>query len=256
MRQRQRLDITSSSRYQSSPDSILPSYTSNEAPIMSGPSPSPGPLEDPNNSKQWMCSECNDAFSQSKLLETHAIETDHKAYHCTKETSCAKLFTLRSSWIRHERIHSAQKSHACSRCRKRFHRKDNCYDHERTCGRVARRARVPMHSVPTQSVSTSPTMAETTRSVTSTDPLTTIVDNGSLRYPAETGHLFHAPDVSEQRDDEPWRPPLIAIHPKMWRPPLLVARNQEHNEPRLPPLMATNQKHNEPWRPPLLAINQ
>jgi len=134
----------------------------------SGPSPSPVVLlEEPNTIKQWTCIDCNKVFSQSKLLETHAVETDHKAYRCTKERACGKQFTLRSSWIRHERSHSVQKSHACSRCRKRFHRKDNCHDHERTCGRVAKRVRVT-----SQSASTSPTISGTTRSVSPIDLFT------------------------------------------------------------------------------------
>jgi hypothetical protein len=135
--------------------------------MMSGASPSTLLLEELNTIKQWTCIDCNKVFPQSKLLETHAVETDHKAYRCTKERACGKLFTLRSSWIRHERSHSAQKSHACSRCRKRFHRKDNCHDHERTCGRVSQRARVTSHLA-----STSPTISGTTRSVTPIDLFT------------------------------------------------------------------------------------
>ncbi|KAM0711304.1 hypothetical protein Q7P35_002044 [Cladosporium inversicolor] len=149
--------------------------------MMSRPSSSiPIRLDEQNSNKQWTCNECKHTFSQSKLLETHAVETDHKAYRCTKEKACGKVFILRSSWIRHERSHSAQKAHACSRCSKKFHRKDNCHDHERTCGRVARRAR--------QSASTSPATSGTTRSVTPIDLLKAGVNPENLRPTVEPAH--------------------------------------------------------------------
>jgi len=118
---------------------------------MSGPSLNPFLLQDHQTTKEWTCSECKQSFLRSKLLETHAITTDHRAYRCTKEKTCGQTFTLRSACSRHERSHSAQKAHACSRCMKSFHRKDNCHDHERTCGRNAQRVRTTLESPPTSS---------------------------------------------------------------------------------------------------------
>lgn len=180
----------------------LSTLTSHEAPMMSGPSPSPSLREEPSISKKWTCIDCDETFPQSKLLETHAVDTDHKAYRCTKEKACGKLFTLRSSWIRHERSHSAKKSHSCSRCGKRFHRVDHCHGHERTCGRVARRAKGP-----SQSASTSPatTSSGTTESGTPIDLLTTIVDDEDLSHATGTGHKgllsFDTSGTSHQEDN-------------------------------------------------------
>lgn len=171
--------------------------------MMSGPSSSPSLHQEPNISKKWKCIECDQVFIQSKLLETHAVDADHKAYRCTKEKACGKVFTLRPSWIRHERSHSAKKTHACSRCGKKFHRKDNCHDHERTCGRVARRARGP-----SQSASTSPTTttsSETTASGTPVDLLTAVLNDGEPSHATETGcgglKSFDTPEATIQRDN-------------------------------------------------------
>lgn len=170
--------------------------------MMSGPSSSPSLHQEPNISKKWKCVECDQVFIQSKLLETHAVDTDHKAYRCTKEKACGKVFTLRPSWIRHERSHLAPKAHACYRCAKKFHRKDNCQDHERTCGRVARRARVPSHSTSMSPTTTSSGISE---SGTPKDLLTTIVDGEGLSHLTETGHegllSFDTSDTSHQKDD-------------------------------------------------------
>jgi DNA-directed RNA polymerase subunit RPC12/RpoP len=139
-------------------------------------------LKDTNDTKRWTCSECSQTFLQSKLLEIHAIETDHKAYRCTKAKGCGRTFVLRTSWARHERSHSAQKAHACSRCGKRFHRKDNCDDHERTCGRVTRRARVRPKRPPT------PSGPCVTRILAPAETRATMLDDKTLSRKAEAGH--------------------------------------------------------------------
>lgn len=149
---------------------------------MSGPPPSSVLLEEPKSRKQWTCNQCKRTFPQSKLLETHAADKDHKAYRCTKEKDCGKSFILRPSWIRHEGSHSGQKTHACFRCQKMFRRKDNCHDHERTRGRVARRARVS-----SQSASTSPTISDTTTVVTPIGLFTNVADGGNQCHTAATG---------------------------------------------------------------------
>lgn len=100
----------------------------------------PTVVEDQGTSKKYICAECRQIFQQSNKLESHATETDHRAYRCTKERACRHTFVLRTSWSRHERNHSAKKTHPCSRCRKLFRRKDNCRDHERACYRAFRRA--------------------------------------------------------------------------------------------------------------------
>lgn len=107
---------------------------------MSESSQSPTVVEDQGTSKKYICAECRQQFQQSNKLESHAAETDHRAYRCTKERACRQTFILRTSWSRHERTHSAKKTHACSRCGKLFHRRDNCRDHERACHRAFRRA--------------------------------------------------------------------------------------------------------------------
>lgn len=178
----------------------MPTPTGHEAPMMCGPSPSPILPTGPKDNKQWKCIQCDETFPQSKSLETHAVETDHKAYRCTKEKPCGKLFILRPSWIWHERSHSAQKTHACSRCGKKFHRKDNCHDHERTCGRVARRARGS-----SQSASTSPATSGTTESGTPIDPPATIFHGAESGHATKTEYegskSFETPDATIQEDN-------------------------------------------------------
>ena len=189
------------------PVQLLPTSISHNAPMMSGPSPSPSLHEEQKIRKKWKCIECNQVFTQSKLLETHAADTDHKAYRCTKEKACGKVFTLRSSWLRHERSHSAEKAHTCYRCAKEFIRKDHCHGHERTCGRVARRAR--MSSKSTSVSPTTTTSSGTTKSGTPVDLLTTMIDNGDQCHATEIeykgllslGTSDGTSDASHQKDN-------------------------------------------------------
>ena len=72
-------------------------------------------------------------FPQSKLLETHARNTKHKAYRCSRDPTCTRVFGLRTAASRHEAIHSASMNHACSQCGKPFRRRDHCVEHEEIC---------------------------------------------------------------------------------------------------------------------------
>lgn len=167
---------------------------------MSGSSQSPSLYGDQHNSRHWSCAECHQPFQRSKLLEDHAIETDHRAYRCTKEKHCQKSFILRPSWIHHERLHLVQKAHACSRCSKRFHRRDNCHDHERTCGRASRRARPLPKPAPTLSAA-SHAPIPTNDALWAIEPSAPAPDPPDLQSPAGPGndwkdwlHLFQSED--------------------------------------------------------------
>ena len=86
----------------------------------------------PDN-KLWRCVECLSTFPKSKLLETHARHTKHKAYRCSKGTACQSSFSLRTALIRHESSHATHKKHVCRYCDKAFHRRDHCQEHEGIC---------------------------------------------------------------------------------------------------------------------------
>lgn len=72
-------------------------------------------------------------FLQSKLLATHARNTKHKAYRCSRYPTCAKAFGMRTAASRHEANHSASMNHACSQCGKQFRRRDHCLEHDEIC---------------------------------------------------------------------------------------------------------------------------
>lgn len=83
--------------------------------------------------RSWTCAECGMIFSKSKLLETHARSTEHKAYRCSRDPVCTKVFAGRTGLSRHEAAHSALMKHACSKCSARFQRRDHCLEHEAVC---------------------------------------------------------------------------------------------------------------------------
>lgn len=89
------------------------------------------PIISSGEHKWWTCAECDTLFTKSKLLETHARQSRHKAYSCVV---CNKAFNLRTAMVRHESSHSKPKKHTCSRCNYAFHRRDHCQDHEAVCG--------------------------------------------------------------------------------------------------------------------------
>lgn len=92
-----------------------------------------------SESKSWECAECELPFPKSKLLAVHARQTKHKAYCCSADATCKKVFSLRTAAIRHVSSHSSRKAHTCSLCSKQFHRRDHCLEHEEICSTAASR---------------------------------------------------------------------------------------------------------------------
>ena len=90
-----------------------------------------------NGAKSWECADCGMTFPQSKLLATHARNTKHKAYRCSRDPTCTKVFGMRTAASRHEAKHSASMNHACSQCGKRFRRRDHCLQHEEICSSLS-----------------------------------------------------------------------------------------------------------------------
>jgi uncharacterized Zn-finger protein len=86
-----------------------------------------------NRDRSWTCAECGMIFPKSKLLETHARFSKHKAYRCSRDPLCRKAFGMRTAASRHEATHSALMKHACSKCSARFRRRDHCLEHEAVC---------------------------------------------------------------------------------------------------------------------------
>jgi len=83
--------------------------------------------------RSWRCAQCGMMFPKSKLLETHARSTKHKAYRCSRDPVCTKAFGMRTAASRHEATHSTLMKHACSSCSAPFRRRDHCLEHEAIC---------------------------------------------------------------------------------------------------------------------------
>lgn len=138
-------------------------------------------LDDPNDTKTWTCANCTLEFQQSKQLESHARETRHKAYRCTKDKDCNSSFISRSSCIRHERKHRVQRAHICTRCPASFHRSDHLQGHVQTCRGHRRRPRIPPRVEPT-----SPGPSRAKIQFEAIEFYTTTIDNDVPGYTADT----------------------------------------------------------------------
>ncbi|XP_073406423.1 LOW QUALITY PROTEIN: uncharacterized protein [Dendrobates tinctorius] len=80
--------------------------------------------------KPLSSSEYGSIFSLKTSFVTHQqIHTEGKRFYCSK---CGKYFNQRSHLISHRRTHTGEKPYSCSECGKHFHQKSNLDSHQRT----------------------------------------------------------------------------------------------------------------------------
>ncbi|XP_039623631.1 gastrula zinc finger protein xFG20-1-like [Polypterus senegalus] len=79
--------------------------------------------------KPYVCSECGKIFTHKSHFQTHKrIHTGEKPYWCTE---CGERFTQKSHLQRHTRIHTGERPYGCTECGKCFMRKSDLQMHER-----------------------------------------------------------------------------------------------------------------------------
>ncbi|NXF01114.1 E4F1 factor, partial [Smithornis capensis] len=81
------------------------------------------PAERTNGYKQYICSHCNEAFSETAALETHI--KSHTG-------NCGKLYKTIAHVKGHRRVHSDERPYACPKCGKRYKTKNAQQVHFRT----------------------------------------------------------------------------------------------------------------------------
>lgn len=80
---------------------------------------------------RFSCTLCNDSFISDELLKNH-MQTDHK--HVEKHWQCSYCgfrSKLKSTVLKHERIHSGEKHFKCSYCEKSFVNSTSLKIHEK-----------------------------------------------------------------------------------------------------------------------------
>ncbi|XP_030916936.1 transcription factor E4F1, partial [Geospiza fortis] len=116
------------------------------------------PAEGTNGYKRYICSHCNEAFSEAAALETHSkSHTEYKPFKCEecgKEFTkgyllkkhqevhvnerrfrcgeCGKLYKTIAHVKGHRRVHSDERPYACPKCGKRYKTKNAQQVHFRT----------------------------------------------------------------------------------------------------------------------------
>ncbi|XP_077112986.1 uncharacterized protein LOC143768181 [Ranitomeya variabilis] len=79
--------------------------------------------------KTLSSAEYGNIFSLKTSFVTHQkIHTEEKRFSCSQ---CGKYFHQKSELVRHERIHSGNNPYSCSECGKCFRKKSNLADHQR-----------------------------------------------------------------------------------------------------------------------------
>ncbi|XP_069610868.1 zinc finger protein 585A-like [Ranitomeya imitator] len=78
--------------------------------------------------KPFTCSECGKDFSLKRSFVSHQkIHTKEKRFSCSE---CGRYFNKKSELVKHERTHYAEKTHSCSECGKCFVDKSNLILHQ------------------------------------------------------------------------------------------------------------------------------
>ncbi|XP_073537586.1 uncharacterized protein [Phyllobates terribilis] len=84
----------------------------------------------PPEKKTLSSAEYGSIFSLKTSFVTHQkIHIEEKRFCCSK---CGKYFNQRSHLISHRRTHTGEKPYSCSECGKNFHQKSNLDSHQRT----------------------------------------------------------------------------------------------------------------------------
>ncbi|XP_058443334.1 zinc finger protein 1 [Malaya genurostris] len=77
-----------------------------------------GPKEQPDAEGQYVCDQCDKAFSKHSSLQRHKYEhSGQRPYKCVE---CPKAFKHKHHLTEHKRLHSGEKPFQCCKCLKRF----------------------------------------------------------------------------------------------------------------------------------------
>jgi len=79
--------------------------------------------------RPFECDFCNKLFTcKSSIIKHRRIHTGERPFTCSV---CSKAFTSKENLTRHIKIHTGEKPHKCDVCSKSFARKENLIVHER-----------------------------------------------------------------------------------------------------------------------------
>ncbi|XP_040261426.1 gastrula zinc finger protein XlCGF7.1-like isoform X2 [Bufo bufo] len=83
----------------------------------------------PKNNGRFPCAECGKSFAmRSNFMEHLKVHTAEKPLPCT---TCRKCFKRKSDLVRHQKTHTGEKPFLCTECGKRFAIKSNLFAHHR-----------------------------------------------------------------------------------------------------------------------------